>query len=268
MIARQPRIPRQHRPERPRPGVLGPHRRVPGVHHHRHPRLGQQPPHLLEERVAGGEPAHLQVHLEDPRPRLQRVGHVPGHPRLGVERRRRQAPRRRLRERHRPRVQVRGHVRPVRIGQRAEHPHAQPPQVRHPLLVAPLVPDRPPNPHQRPRRVEVLPHPAQHPRRQEVRMDVRQPRHPQPPPEPRHVPVLLRRHRVVHAPFNCTTAHVLRSADRTWSYRAAYNRLNAPSMPGDYRHRPAPPRTAPAPSRAVWSGGAAHTSALKISTST
>ena len=108
------------------------------------------------------------------------AGHVLRRPRLGVERRRRQAPRRGVPERQRPRVQVGGHVRPVSVGQRAEHPHAHAPQVRHPLLVAPLVPDRPADPDQRPGRIEVLPHPAQHPRRQEVRVDIRQPRQPEP----------------------------------------------------------------------------------------
>ena len=192
MIAVSPGWRRQHRPERSRPGVLGPHRRMPGVHHHRHPRLGQQPPHPIEERVAEGEnPPTCRCTLKIRAP-VRKHGHVPGHPRLRVERRRRQAPRRRLRERHRPRVQVRGHVRPVRVGQRAEHPHPKLPQVRHPLLIAPPVPDRPRHPDQRPGRVEVPPHLAQHPRRHEVRVHVGQPRHPQSPPERGDIVVLLR----------------------------------------------------------------------------
>ena len=139
--------------------------------------------------------------LEDPRPRRQRVAHVPRHPGLRVERRRRQAARRGLRERHRPRVQVGGHPRPVRVGERAEHPHPHAPQVGHPLLVAPLVPDRPADPDQRPGRVKVLPHPPQHPRRQEMRMHVRQPWHPKLPAEPRYLGVLLRRPHLIHPPI-------------------------------------------------------------------
>jgi D-aminopeptidase len=190
---RQPRMPRQHRPERPRPGVLVPHRRVPRMHHHRHSRLGKHPPHRVEQRIKRREPAHLQVDLEDPRPVVKGAAHVPRHPGLRVERRRRQAPRRGLRERHRPRVQVDRHPRPVRVRERAEHLHPHAPQVCHPLLVAPLVPDRPADPpDQRPGRVKVLPHSPQHPRRQEMRMHVRQPRHPERPPEPRDVGVLLR----------------------------------------------------------------------------
>ena len=186
-------MPRQHRAERPRTGVVVPDRCVPRVHDHRHPGLGQQAPYLLEQRIVGREPAYLEVDLEDPRARVQRLAHVTRHPRLRVERRRRQAPGRGLRERQRPRVQVGGHLRPVRVGQRAEHPHPHGPQVRHPLLVAPLVADRPANPDQRPSLVEVTPHPAQHPRRQEMGMDVGQPWHPERLAERRDIHVLLRR---------------------------------------------------------------------------
>ena len=87
------RVPRHQCAERSRPRVLGTDRGMPGVDHHRHPRLGQQAPHLVEPRVVRREPAHLQVHLEDARARVKRRAHVAGHPGLGVERRRRQAPR-------------------------------------------------------------------------------------------------------------------------------------------------------------------------------
>jgi hypothetical protein len=168
-----------------------------GVDHDRHLRVGEQAPDLLEQRVVGREAAHLQVHLEDARAFIQRPAHVARHPGLGVERRRRQAARVGPGERQRPGVQVSGHVRPVGVGQRAEHPHAHRPQVRHPLPVAPLVADRPAHADQRPGRLEVLPHPAQHPRRQEVNVDIGQPGHAERPAERREVRVLLRQH-VVH----------------------------------------------------------------------
>jgi hypothetical protein len=123
MIGAQPRMPRQHRAERPWPGVLGPHRRVPGVHHHRHPRLGEQAPHRSSSGSSGENPPTCRWILKMRAP-ASSAGARTRHPWLGVERRRRQAPRRGLRERQRPRVQVGGHVRPVRVGQRAEHPHA------------------------------------------------------------------------------------------------------------------------------------------------
>ena len=234
---RQPGKPPQHKTERPRPGVLVPRRRVPRVHHDGHPRLGKQPPHRVEQGITRREPAHLQVDLEDLRPGVQRVAHVPRHPGLRVERRRRQAPRRGLRERHRPRVQVGGHPRPVRVGERAEHPHPHALQMQNPFRVAPLVPDRPADPDQRPGRVEVLPHPPQHPRRQEMRMHVRKPRHPERPAEPRDAGVLLRRPHLVH--------HTIQPH-------------SAPSTAANLSRTVA----------AVSSAGAAQTSALKISTST
>ncbi len=229
--------PRQHLAEGARPGVRVPHRRMPRVHHDWHPCLGKQPPHRVEQGVSRREPADLKVELEDPRSRCQRVAHVPGHPGLREERRRLQASRRGLRERHRPRVQVGGHPRPVRVRERAEHPHPHAPQVRDPLLVTPLVPDRPADPDQRPGRVKVLPHPPQHPRREEMGVHVRQPRHPERPAERRDVEVLLRRPYPVHQTIE---PHYWPSAIANLSRTVA----------------------------AVSSAGAAQTSALKISTST
>jgi hypothetical protein len=228
-------MPRQHRPERPGTRVLVSRRRVPRMHNHRHPLRGQQAPHIIELRVSGGEPAHLQVDLEDPRSRLEGVPYVSLHSRLGVERRRRQAPRRGPGEGQGPGVQVNGHVRPVGVRQRAEHSHTHGPQVRHPLLVAPLVPDRPRDSDQRAGPVEVLPHPAQHPRRQEVGVDVGQPRDVQRLAERWNVRVLLRLPRIVHHPIQ---PHYRMAANRSRTFAA------------------------------VWSAGAAQTSALKISTST
>ncbi len=203
-------------PERPGSRVLGTHRGVPGVHDNRHPRLGEQAPDLLEQRVVRREAAHLQVHLEDARTRVQRLAHVARRPGFRVERRRRQAPRRVPAERHRPRVQVGRHARPVRVGKRAEQPHSHRPQVRHPLGVAPPVADRPARADQRPRLVEVLPHPPQQPRRQEVHVNIRQPRHPERPPEPRNVAVLLWRQHMIHPPIQLQPrphpAHRVRAA--------------------------------------------------------
>ncbi len=238
-------MPRQQRAERSGAGVVGADRCMPGVHDHRHSGLGQLTPYRLEQRIVGREAAYLEVDLEDARARVQRLAHVIRHPRLRVKRRRRQAPRRGLRERQRPRVQVGRHLRPVREGQRAEHSHPHGPQVRHPLLVAPLVADRPADPDQRPGLVKVTPDLAQHPRRQEMSVDIGQPGHAERPAEGRDVQVLPRRQQFIHPTIQPeSSAHLSQGAA---------------------------PRTAAKRSRTVAtvrSAGASQTSELKISTST
>ena len=107
-----------------RASVGGRDRGVAGVDHHGDARVGQQPPHRVELRLPGREAANLEVDLEDGRPIVDGPLNVAEYPGLGVERRRRQAAGCGLGERQGPVVQVLGHVGPVRVGERAEHPHA------------------------------------------------------------------------------------------------------------------------------------------------
>jgi hypothetical protein len=68
----QPGVMGEQRRERRRAGVGRGHRRVPGVHHHRHARLCQQPPDRPQPGLVGREAAHLQMHLEDARSGVER----------------------------------------------------------------------------------------------------------------------------------------------------------------------------------------------------
>jgi hypothetical protein len=126
---RQVRVPVQQLADRAGPGVLGRYRHVPRMDHDRRAGLADQRPHRIKQRVDGGEAPYLQVELEDPRPVAEGIGHVPGRARFRVERGRRQAPLCAPGELHRPRVQVGGHVRPVRIGERTEQLHVHGAQV-------------------------------------------------------------------------------------------------------------------------------------------
>jgi len=72
-----PRMPLEQPRERLGAGVLVAGRGVARVHHDRGPGLREQVPHRIKQRVGGGEAAHLQVDLEDPRPAVEGLRHVP-----------------------------------------------------------------------------------------------------------------------------------------------------------------------------------------------
>jgi hypothetical protein len=61
----QLRVAGEQRRERFRAGVGRGHRLVPGMYHHRHTRLCQQPPHRPQPRLVRRKVAHLQMHLEN-----------------------------------------------------------------------------------------------------------------------------------------------------------------------------------------------------------
>ena len=128
-------------------------------------------PHVVESRIERVEAAHLDVHLEDLRARVEGLGDVGGCLGFGVERRAGNRLRRARREIAGPRVEPRGHARPVRVVEGAEPDDAEVTQGGHALLLAGAVGDRP-----RPRRgldgVEVTPHLVEHVLRHEVRVDV------------------------------------------------------------------------------------------------
>ncbi len=228
----------EQRRERRRAGVGRGHRRVPGVHHHRHTRLCQQPPDRPQPGLVGREAAHLQMHLEDARSGVERCLDIVHDARFGVERRRRQAARRDTCEFQGPCVEIGGHAGAVRVGQGAVRQDAERPQVRDALLVRPAVADRPGRPHQWPGSVKVLPDPAQQPGRQEMHVDVGEPGHAQRPAEGGHIGVLA------------------------WWPHHAHQQIEPYPQPGQPPARHTPPSAAARRGRPAWAPLAGRLSAV------
>ena len=193
-----------------------------GVDDDRHARVLEGPPGRVESRVGRGEPADLDVHLEQSRAGLERVGDVPTHPVLGKERGRVHGVRHAGSELRAPVVEPPRHPWLVRVGQRRDRPQPEgTDEVQAVLFPGPVV-HRPGHSVAGLGPVEEGPDLAQHGVGQEVDVDVGQPGQAQRPPVGRDPGVRGGRHR--HR----------RNATRSRSRPAGPRRL-----PGRRRRRPA-----------------------------
>ncbi len=202
------------RDDQPQPGVagqdagdgLGPsvfagRRSRTAVDHHRCPRLGEHAPRRVEQLVGRVVRPHLNMRLEDPRPRLDGLADVRLDARLGEEGGGVQAVGCPAGEVHRPVVQPPGHARLVRVEHGREGPYPELPEQPCAFVLLLPVGDRPCDAAgQRPERVEVGPDLAQHPLGHEMRVHVDQPGQPEPLPEPADPPGLVITHDATIAP--------------------------------------------------------------------
>ena len=140
--------------------------------HDRHGCVIDHGPHVVQQRVVGIVVTDLQMCLEDSCSGAYCVVDIARRIGLGVEGGRREAVRCRLGESDGPFVQPARHLRPVRVDQRREPSHAEPPQRLDPLGLVAAVCDRPGPPDKRPGSVEMRPHLVEHPLGHEMRMDV------------------------------------------------------------------------------------------------
>ncbi len=161
------------------PGVFAALRAVAAVHHGWHPRLGEQAPCRVQQRVTRVEGPDLDVRLDAPRPGVERFGQVARDRRLGEDRRRGHRVGRAGREVQRPVGQPGRHVRLVRVNKRGEGRHPEVAEHLQPGLLGVPVVDRPLSAVVRGRLVEERPDLVHDPLGQEVRVDVDQPGQPE-----------------------------------------------------------------------------------------
>ncbi len=164
----------QHVGEDRRAGERPGDRAAAAVHDHRHARVGQLPPDLVQQRVTRVVRPDLDVALEQPGAVGQGVADVGRRARLGEEGRGVHDVGLVGGEVSGPGVQPAGHRRPVRVDQRRERTHAHRAQQVEPALLLPPVLDRPRRTGQRAGSVEVRPDLVQDVLRHEVDVQVDQ----------------------------------------------------------------------------------------------